>query len=163
MCFEKRDEVLAAVCKERDDLKKRLAAATEVWGGLKEEMEKEISRLKTIAEKQAEMNQKACELALTLDTVAEDRDRLQIAYDNMAQDLEFTNNRLTDALNELARLRALQDPSDNMVEVVRCGDCKHDCTTLCPLAYIEKQTLQFINHDADFFCAKGERKEDYDG
>ena len=138
MCFEKKDAAFAAVCKERDELR-------------------------VICEKQARMNRSMAKMALDLDTMTADRDRLQRAYDAMAQDLEFTNNRLTDALNELARLRALQNPADNMVEVVRCADCKHDCTTLCPLAYIEKQTLQFVNHDADFFCAKCEWKEDYDG
>ena len=45
------------------------------------------------------------------------------------------------------------------VEVVRCEDCVHDNTTACPLCFIEKHTLQFINHDAEFFCGKGERKE----
>lgn len=46
------------------------------------------------------------------------------------------------------------------VKVVRCKDCIHDNTIECPLCFIEKQTLQFINHDAKFFCGKGERKQD---
>lgn len=47
----------------------------------------------------------------------------------------------------------------NFVEVVRCEDCAKDGMTDCPLCYIEKRTLQFINHDAEFFCGFGERKE----
>lgn len=45
-------------------------------------------------------------------------------------------------------------------EVVRCRDCIHDGLTTCPLCYIEQQTLVFVNHDADFYCGKGERKHD---
>ena len=45
------------------------------------------------------------------------------------------------------------------IEVVRCKDCVYEDTTSCPLCYIEKHTLQFINHDVAFYCAKGERKD----
>lgn len=48
---------------------------------------------------------------------------------------------------------------DELTEVVRCKDCIHDNMSVCPLCYIENHTLQFINHDADFFCAYGERRE----
>lgn len=44
-------------------------------------------------------------------------------------------------------------------KVVHCKDCKHDGMLICPISFIEKQTLQFINHSPDFFCAKGELKE----
>ena len=44
-------------------------------------------------------------------------------------------------------------------KIVRCKDCRHDGLISCPIAYIEKQTLCFINHDADFYCAKGEIKK----
>lgn len=43
--------------------------------------------------------------------------------------------------------------------IIRCKDCKHDGLISCPIAYIEKQTLCFVNHDADFYCAKGEIKK----
>lgn len=49
-------------------------------------------------------------------------------------------------------------PTIDAVEVVRCKDCIHDNTTDCHLCWIENHTLQFINHDAEFFCGKGERR-----
>lgn len=48
----------------------------------------------------------------------------------------------------------------DVVPVVRCGECIHDGLTSCPLCYIEKHTLCFINHDADFYCGKGERRSE---
>ena len=51
-------------------------------------------------------------------------------------------------------------PAADVVEVVRCGECVHDGFTSCPLCYIEQHTLQFVNHDSNFFCGKGERRCD---
>ena len=45
----------------------------------------------------------------------------------------------------------------DVVEVVRCRECIHDGLTSCPLCYIEKHTLCFVNHDAEFYCGNGER------
>lgn len=47
---------------------------------------------------------------------------------------------------------------EDVAPVVRCKDCEKEGRFDCPLAYIEKQTLCFVNHDADFFCADGERR-----
>lgn len=47
-------------------------------------------------------------------------------------------------------------------EIVRYRDCVHYCLTTCPLCWIEKHALCFYEVDPDFFCAKGERKEDED-
>ncbi len=55
--------------------------------------------------------------------------------------------------------RIYEQPAADVMEVVRCGDCIYEDTTSCPLCYIEKHTLQFINHDGAFYCAKGERKD----
>ena len=41
------------------------------------------------------------------------------------------------------------EPAD-VVEVVRCEDCKHNDTAKCPSRL----------HDNGFFCAQGERRED---
>lgn len=49
-------------------------------------------------------------------------------------------------------------PAADVVEVVRCGQCMYDGLTTCPLCYIEKHTLRFINHDENFYCAYGERR-----
>lgn len=48
-------------------------------------------------------------------------------------------------------------PSVDAVEVVRCKDCKYDNMTTCPLCWIENHTLQFVNHDPEFYCGAGER------
>lgn len=44
--------------------------------------------------------------------------------------------------------------------IVLCGDCKHHLLSSCPLCYIEKKTLQFVEMRSDFFCGYGERKDD---
>lgn len=57
-------------------------------------------------------------------------------------------------------LKALTEaPAVDAVEVVRCKDCIHDNMTTCPLCWIEKHTLQFVNHDPNFYCAYGERRD----
>lgn len=50
-----------------------------------------------------------------------------------------------------------KNPKD-LVEVVRCKDCKYDNMSTCPLCWIENHTLQFVNHDPDFYCGSGERR-----
>ena len=51
-------------------------------------------------------------------------------------------------------------PRVEVEPVVTCKDCKYNGLHTCPIAYIEKQTLQFVNYDPDFWCAKGELKKD---
>ena len=58
------------------------------------------------------------------------------------------------AIERIAKLSA------DVVEVVRCKDCAKEGLATCPICYIEKQTLQFINHDPEFFCGYGERREE---
>lgn len=58
-----------------------------------------------------------------------------------------------------ARALIANAPTVDAVEAVRCKDCKHDGLTECPLCYIEQQTLCFTNHDPEFYCGKGERKD----
>ena len=45
------------------------------------------------------------------------------------------------------------------IDIVRCKDCAREGLGTCPLCYIEKQALIFINHDPEFFCAYGERRD----
>lgn len=52
--------------------------------------------------------------------------------------------------------------SGQLVEVVRCRDCIKDGLTTCPLCWIENHTLEFVNHDPDFYCGAGERKDSDD-
>ena len=51
-------------------------------------------------------------------------------------------------------------PTVEAVEIVRCRDCVHDGLPTCFTCYIEQQELIFLNHDPEFFCGAGERKED---
>ena len=51
----------------------------------------------------------------------------------------------------------------SMTDVALCRECIHDGMIECPLCYIERQTLTFVNHDAEFYCAKGERRENKNG
>lgn len=59
----------------------------------------------------------------------------------------------------LAVIKSVQEaPTADLVEVVRCKNCVKEGRFDCPLCYIENKTLQFINHDAEFYCGFGERK-----
>lgn len=48
------------------------------------------------------------------------------------------------------------------MNIIRCKDCIHDGAIECPLSFIEKQTLCFVEHSPMFFCAKGKSSEDYE-
>ena len=50
-------------------------------------------------------------------------------------------------------------PAVDATVVVRCGDCIHDGMSECPLCYIENHTMRFINHDGNWYCSCGERKD----
>ncbi len=50
-------------------------------------------------------------------------------------------------------------PTADVVEVVRCKDCVHEHLIACPLYFIE-HTFKPVNHDAEFFCGKGERRKE---
>ena len=52
-----------------------------------------------------------------------------------------------------------QFPSVNAVPVVRCRDCVHDGLPTCFTCYIEQHELVFLNHDPEFFCGAGEKKD----
>ena len=58
-----------------------------------------------------------------------------------------------------ARKLIEDSPTVYAVEVVRCKDCAKDGLITCPMCYIENHELVFINHDPEFFCGIGERKE----
>ena len=50
-------------------------------------------------------------------------------------------------------------PTVDAVPVVRCRDCAKLGLFTCPICFIEKKTLQFVNISPDFFCGEGERKD----
>ena len=50
-------------------------------------------------------------------------------------------------------------PTVEAVEIVRCRECVHNGLPTCFTCYIEKHELIFLNHDPEFFCGAGERKD----
>ncbi len=46
------------------------------------------------------------------------------------------------------------------VEIVHCKDCVYFNRHDCPMCYIEKQTLQFVEVKPNFYCAKGKLIEE---
>ena len=60
-----------------------------------------------------------------------------------------------DALREFIMNRPVAD----VIPVIQCKDCAKDGLTTCPMCWIEKHTLQFINHDPNFYCGAAERRE----
>ena len=54
----------------------------------------------------------------------------------------------------------LRKELDKRVNLVYCKDCIHDNMATCPLCWIENHTMQFVNHDNQFFCGFAERRND---
>ena len=55
-------------------------------------------------------------------------------------------------------------PAADVVEVVRCKDCKYckvECGNYC--CYVDDYLKMPISHYGDFYCADGERREVDDG
>ena len=50
-------------------------------------------------------------------------------------------------------------PTVDAVPVVRCRECVHNGLPTCFTCYIEQHELIFLNHDPEFFCGAGERKD----
>lgn len=50
-------------------------------------------------------------------------------------------------------------PTVEAVEIVRCRECVHNGLPTCFTCYIEQHELIFLNHDPEFFCGAGERKD----
>lgn len=56
-------------------------------------------------------------------------------------------------------------PTVDAVEVVRCKDCKYQCTDSCPTWYEDRMTYRdswSLDSDDDF-CSYGERRTDNEG
>lgn len=86
-------------------------------------------------------------------------EKLKKEYERVA-DLAKTYANVNDKLKQ--KLTCYETYFETIREeksIVHCKHCKHDGLNTCPIAYIEKQTLCFGNHDPDFYCAKGEMKE----
>lgn len=80
-------------------------------------------------------------------------DVLDIAFQYCPDDDGSCSKADVDLREMLDEIEAL--PATDVQPVVHCKDCiylnRHDC----PMAYIERQTLQFAAVTPDFYCAKG--------
>ena len=52
----------------------------------------------------------------------------------------------------------VRQPPADAVPIIRCKDCAKDGLFTCPMCWIENHTLEFINHDPNFYCGAAERK-----
>ena len=102
------------------------------------------------------MNKQALEIMLNLER--KEHEKLKAEYLRVAELATQCANTIDKLRKKVNCYEAYFDskPQEN---IIRCKDCKHDGLISCPIAYIEKQTLCFINHDAEFYCAKGEIKK----
>ena len=49
-------------------------------------------------------------------------------------------------------------PAADVEQIIHCKNCAKDGLTTCPMCWIENHTLEFINHDPNFYCGATERK-----
>lgn len=92
--------------------------------------------------------------------------RLQEVEKLIDNNLQLITDYTKRAAELIGSVRMLEKERDKLtkknrgLEVVRCKDCvklnRHDC----PMAYIENKTLQFAAVEPNFYCGKGELKED---
>lgn len=92
--------------------------------------------------------------------------RLQEVEKLLDNNLQLITDYTKRAAELIGSVRQLEKERDKLmkknrgIEIVRCKDCvklnRHDC----PMAYIENKTLQFAAVEPNFYCGKGELKED---
>ncbi len=92
--------------------------------------------------------------------------RLQEVEKLLDNNLQLITDYTKRAAELISSVRQLEKERDKLtkknrgLEVVRCKDCvklnRHDC----PMAFIENKTLQFAAVEPNFYCGKGELKED---
>ena len=72
----------------------------------------------------------------------------------------FYGRSLDTAVKNQAAIRekVAQIPAVDAVPVVRCSECKHYKSVLCPLSMADG--YYWPAHNPDFFCADGVRRED---
>lgn len=102
------------------------------------------------------MNKQALEIMLNLER--KENEKLKAEYLRVAELVTQYANAIDKCKKKINCYEAYFNDKSHE-KVVHCKDCKRDGMISCPIAYIEKQTLCFINHDADFYCAKGEIKK----
>lgn len=100
------------------------------------------------------MTKQALEIALKLER--EKYEKLIQQYEENAK-ITTTYADLNARLKE--EIKVYEYYFEHREKVVHCKDCKFSGLFTCPLSYIEKQTLCFINQSPDFYCGVGKLKK----
>ncbi len=88
-----------------------------------------------------------------------------IERDAVLEDIDsaMTNKGLGYVVGQFMKLYIKRQPAADVVEVVRCRDCKYGETSTCPITGVE---LFICRHghlnravEKDHFCSYGERRE----
>ena len=81
-----------------------------------------------------------------------------IEKQTMLEDFESCNRSNPKWTPQRVKTLIVRQPPVDAVPVIRCKDCAKDGLTTCPMCWIENHTLEFINHDPNFYCGAAERK-----
>ena len=76
----------------------------------------------------------------------------------MLEDFESCNRSNPKWTPQRVKTLIVRQPPADAAPVIRCKDCAKDGLTTCPMCWIENHTLEFINHDPNFYCGAAERK-----
>ena len=81
-----------------------------------------------------------------------------IEKQTMLEDFESCNRSNPKWTPQRVKTLIVRQPPADAAPVIRCKDCAKDGLTTCPMCWIENHTLEFINHDPNFYCGATERK-----
>ena len=81
-----------------------------------------------------------------------------IEKQTMLEDFESCNRSNPKWTPQRVETLIVRQPPADAAPVIRCKDCAKDGLTTCPMCWIESHTLEFINHDPNFYCGAAERK-----
>ena len=81
-----------------------------------------------------------------------------IKKQTMLEDFESCNRSNPKWTPQRVKTLIVRQPPADAAPVIRCKDCAKDGLTTCPMCWIENHTLEFINHDPNFYCGAAERK-----
>ena len=81
-----------------------------------------------------------------------------IEKQTMLEDFESCNRSNPKWTPQRVKTLIVRQPPAAAAPVIQCKDCAKDGLTTCPMCWIENHTLEFINHDPNFYCGAAERK-----
>lgn len=85
--------------------------------------------------------------------------------DNNLQLITEYSKRVAELIGSVRILEKERDKltkKNRSVEIVRCKDCVKLNRYDCPMCYIENKTMQFAEVKPNFYCGKGQLKEEED-